>query len=192
MAAPVRADQEFLLPNHKGPWTLEDVLALPEDKGQRIELVDGALLVSPMGALQHQRLIGRIYARLLSAAPPPLEATIELNVVLPGGRLLIPDFTVLRRSDLDGVTVAAQDVLLVGEVISPSSRVQDRVLKSQVYREAEIPYYLLVEPKGSRGATPSAVLMEYVDGDYRETVRDRDGLLELACPFPVTIDLTAS
>lgn len=32
--------------HHEGPWTLEEVLALPEDPSQRVELVDGALLVS--------------------------------------------------------------------------------------------------------------------------------------------------
>jgi Uma2 family endonuclease len=188
MAAPLEAEPEYLLPKHRGPWTLEDVLALPEDQdtGQRIELVDGALLVSPLGSVSHQLLIGRIYTQLLSVVSHPKTATIELNVVLPGGRLLIPDFTVLRRSDPDGVTVAADELVLVGEVMSPSTRVQDRVLKSQLYAEAMIPYYLLVDPKG---AMPSAVLLELVDGEYKEIARSRGGRLGLDRPFPVELDL---
>jgi Uma2 family endonuclease len=192
MAAPAEVEPDYLLPSHEGPWTVEDVLALPEDSTHRIELVDGALLVSPMGSLRHQLLIGWIHAMLFAAAPKHLETTIEVNVVLPGGRLLIPDFTVLDRSgDLDGVTAAAKDVLLVGEVISPSTRMQDRLLKPGLYAEAEIPYYLLVDPKGGKKEkTPSLVLMELVDGEYKEILRDRDGRLELEFPFSVVLDLS--
>lgn len=190
MAAPVDLEPDYLLPPHKGPWTVEDVLALPEDSTHRIELVDGTLLVSPMGSLRHQLLIGWIHAMLFAAAPKHLETTIEVNVVLPGGRLLIPDFTVLDRSgDLDGVTAAAKDVLLVGEVISPSTRMQDRVLKPELYAEAEIPYYLLVDPKGGKKGAPSLVLMELVDSEYKEITRDRDGRIELERPFPAILDL---
>ncbi|MEU0470146.1 hypothetical protein ABZ215_39635 [Amycolatopsis sp. NPDC006131] len=42
------------------PWTVEDVLDLPEDRGCRIELVDGALLVSPAPRSGHQRLLQRL------------------------------------------------------------------------------------------------------------------------------------
>lgn len=191
MAAPIEAKSDYLLPRHRGPWTIEDVLELPEDTTQRVELVDGALLVSPLGGLRHQRLIMRIGSRLLAEAPAPMEPTIELNLQLPGGRLLIPDFSVLRRSGLDTLMVDAADVLLVGEVISPSSRMQDRILRSQLYREAEIPYYLLVDPNGNKGRVPSLVLLEFVDAEYKEIAWDQDGRIELERPFPVTIDLSA-
>jgi hypothetical protein len=49
MAAPVPEVFE-----HSDPWTEEDFLALSVDR--RIELLDGALLVSPSAWLRHQRL----------------------------------------------------------------------------------------------------------------------------------------
>lgn len=40
---------------HVGPWTEEDLVALPED-AQRYELLEGALLVNPPPSPAHQRI----------------------------------------------------------------------------------------------------------------------------------------
>jgi hypothetical protein len=32
-----------VVPRHKRPWTLDEVLALPPDSGDRIELIEGVL-----------------------------------------------------------------------------------------------------------------------------------------------------
>ncbi|MGH8574674.1 MAG: hypothetical protein ACREX8_19200 [Gammaproteobacteria bacterium] len=45
-----------------GPWTEEKVLALPVDR--RIELLDGALVVSPSARARHQRLSSRLWAAI--------------------------------------------------------------------------------------------------------------------------------
>jgi hypothetical protein len=67
------------------------------------------------------------------AVPSDLMATVELNVQLPHGQLLIPDFTVVRRTDFHGVLFPVEDVVLVGEVVSPTGRAQDKVLKRDLY-----------------------------------------------------------
>lgn len=166
------------------PWTVEDVLDLPEDRGCRIELVDGALLVSPAPRPGHQRLL----QRLLIGFPPVLPAGTELlpgvNVRLGGQRLLIPDFVVMNRSGHSGLNCQAHDLLLAAEIVSPSSRVQDRVLKRQLYAEAGVPFYLLVETDGP------AVLFELADGEYRESARSEGGKLTFSQPFAATLDLT--
>ena len=95
MAAPAEARPDVLLPAHEGPWTLDDVLSLPEDNSQRIELVDGMLYVSPLGNALHQRLVFNASYSLRSECPKEFETTIELNVQFDGDRLFIPDFTVL-------------------------------------------------------------------------------------------------
>jgi Uma2 family endonuclease len=52
---------------HVGPWTVADLLAMPED-GIRYEVVDGALIVNPPPALGHQTYSRRL-ANLIEVAP---------------------------------------------------------------------------------------------------------------------------
>jgi Uma2 family endonuclease len=181
------AETDYLLPNHEGPWTLEDVLELPEDNSQRIELVDGMLYVSPLGTAVHQRLVFEASYSLRGACPEEFETTIELNVQFDGDRLFIPDFTVLKHRDAKGLTVPAADVLLIGEVISRSTKVNDLVLKRQMYAEARIPYYLIIDPAED---VPRATLFEFSEEDgYVEISRSENGVLRVERPFPVTIEL---
>lgn len=50
-AQPVQRDSILA---HRGPWAEADYFGLPEQEAQRIELVDGELLVSPHGDGRHQ------------------------------------------------------------------------------------------------------------------------------------------
>ena len=186
MAAPAEAKVDFLLPNHEGPWTFDDVLALPEDHSQRIELVDGMLLVSPLGSYRHQRLVGKVYAALDRACPAEYEATVELNVALSTGRLLIPDFTVVKPCEAD-ITFPVSNLLLAGEVLSRSTRMNDLVLKRHVYAEAEVPYYLIIDP--AKKVAEATLLELEENGKYVEIARSVDGVLTFERPFPVTIEL---
>jgi hypothetical protein len=61
------------------------------------------------------------------------------------------------------------------------------VFKRELYAEAGVAYYLVVDPKGS---PTSAVLFELDDGRYREAARSEDGVLRLERPFPVVLDLS--
>ena len=47
-------------PQHPAVWTLDEVLALPEDQGSRVELVDGTVVVSPAPTAHHQRVLHRL------------------------------------------------------------------------------------------------------------------------------------
>ncbi|MET9231741.1 Uma2 family endonuclease [Lentzea sp. NPDC003310] len=184
MAAPAEtARAQYLLPRHVGPWSLDDVLSLPEDNSQRIELVDGMLLVSPLGSVRHQEVVFDAAAALRAACPDYLKTTIELNVLLSSGRLVIPDFTVIKPREA-GVMFPVSDVVLVGEVFSPSTRLNDEGLKRGLYAEAGIPHYLMVDPSTQ---VVEAVLLELQGEEYVEIARSRNGVLETERPFPVII-----
>jgi len=49
-------------------WTLDDLDAIPED-GNRHEIIEGSLLVSPMPALPHLRALSRLQRLLIRQAP---------------------------------------------------------------------------------------------------------------------------
>ncbi|MGQ0777509.1 MAG: Uma2 family endonuclease [Pseudonocardiales bacterium] len=173
---------------HTGPWTLEEWLALPEGPPYT-ELVDGLLVMSPVSAYRHQRLMVRLWQQLDAAAPAQYEVMPEVNVALGGDRAVIPDFCVIDRPGFDGVILPARHVVLVGEIASPFTRVYDRTAKRALYAEAGIPYLLMVDP-GSQ--PPSAVCYELCDGGYVQCARSEDGLLRLNRPFPVRLALTFS
>lgn len=131
---------------HGGPWTERDFLALPEDWDQRVELIDGELVVSPHGDGRHQTIGHRLTREFEAALPDDIVALHEANVRLSDKSIPIPDVVVTR--DLAGpLLYDVADVVLVAEVVSLSStsKRRDRILKPSLYAEAGIPWYLRVE-----------------------------------------------
>lgn len=164
---------------HAGPWSEEEFLALPVDT--RLELVDGALVMSPSGANPHQRLAYRIWAAL-DAAADGWDVLGEPNVRVGPDRVLIPDVAVIGHADMTSAINDAASVALVVEVVSPGNAAVDRVLKPRLYAEAGIRWYLRVEQDGPVGH------LHALDGEaYREVTRGP--VVGITDPFPATLDL---
>lgn len=171
-----------------GHWTEERFLELPTNR-RRVELLDGALLVSPNPARPHQRLSSRLWAALDLACPDDLEVQEAVNVRLGPERILIPDLAVVTLLDPDGVTCAASEVRLVVEILGPNRRRTGEAVKPALYAAAGIPHYLRIDltPDG-----PDATGYALSDGHYRETTRARPGeRLHLTDPVALDVDLAA-
>ncbi len=167
-------NEALRIPPHPGPWTLDEVLALPEDNGHRVELLDGVLIVSPAPDFAHQRLLGQLIVQLSPSIPAGCELLPGINVVLNPGRLVIPDLAVTTTPGANKVYGTADEMLLAVEIVSASSEVADKILKRHVYAEAGVPYYLVCDPSG-------AILLERIGTEYQETEH---------WPFPVTLDVS--
>ncbi len=164
-----------------GPWTVDDLDDFPEGSTTRYELVDGALLVSAEPSLQHQRVNAQVLRLLQDHAPPELEVFLPVDVRLSPVRQIAPDVIVVRREDATGRRLERPPLLVV-EVLSPSTRTVDLVLKRRVLEEAGVPSYWLVDPDDG-----VVTVLELADGGYREVARGDDVTVER--PFPVRVHL---
>jgi hypothetical protein len=90
----------------------------------------------------------------------------------------IPD-VVVARSGPDVLSVPADDVLLLAEVISPGNFRQDRIVEHNDYAEADIPFYLRVDLHDGVDVVQASVY-ELADGTNREYATVPDGVLRHA------------
>ncbi|NUP34231.1 MAG: Uma2 family endonuclease [Streptomycetaceae bacterium] len=161
------------LEDHEGPWTVDELLDHNQhDRRSRIELVGGALIVSPSPAWPHQKASLRLamqFESALVASDAPFEVAEAANVRTDDA-LFIPDIVV---ADIEAVrsgpvAVSMEDVLLVVEIVSPGNATMDRQLKPSAYAGLGLEHYWRLEPAAG---TPELIVHTLAGGEYKETVR---------------------
>lgn len=120
-----------------GDWTVDDLRDLPDD-GLQYELADGVLLVSPSPRPAHQRAVGRLFAALSASCPSHLEVFVApLDFQPTRRRSLQPDVLVVRRDEI-GELALEQRLELAVEVLSPSTRAKDLLVKRALYEDSGV------------------------------------------------------
>jgi Uma2 family endonuclease len=137
------------MPNTARRWTRDAVLALPDD-GQRYELLDGELLVSPSPRGAHQRALLELALLLgpwVRAQRVGALALSPADLDFGGGQLLQPDlFVGAMRNGQEPVEWEDFGVpILVIEVLSSATARYDRVVKRRWYQRAGVPAYWVVD-----------------------------------------------
>jgi Uma2 family endonuclease len=187
----VSAVPDWLIPPYEG-WHFEDLLALPVDGSQRIELIDGALIPMSPQSKFHVRVIRNLQAHLDRQAPPHLRADSEMTVRIDDDNGPEPDVLVVTASAYEDQERATwyegSDVLLAVEVVSPSSVVRDRERKPQIYAKAGIKHLWRIEDEDGRPVVYTAEL-DAASGGFVVTGIFHDHL-KLSVPFPVDVDLS--
>ncbi|MEP6833739.1 MAG: Uma2 family endonuclease [Gemmatimonas sp.] len=129
-------------------WTVEMLNALPND-GNRYEVIDGELWVTPAPSLVHQRA----QMQLAMLIAPHAEAlgldalTAPAAITFSQAREVQPDLIVLpRRTDGKRATRFADvgRLLLAVEILSPSTARVDRREKRVLYQQERVPEYWIV------------------------------------------------
>jgi Uma2 family endonuclease len=102
--------------------------------------------------------------------------------VLADDIVLQPDLLVTARSDLAADPVPLVPELVV-EVLSPSTRRVDLLLKRSRYEAAGIPSYWIVDPE-----EPSVTVLELEELRYVERLRAVDDqAVQVDRPYPLTL-----
>lgn len=130
-------------------WTRDEVLALPDD-GNRYELVDGELLVSPSPRPLHQLAVAAFYReidgylrrhRLGVALFSPADLDLNDDQLLQPDVFVVPESTDRPFREWAQVGVPS----LVVEVLSASTARNDRVTKRRRYQGSGVPAYWVVD-----------------------------------------------
>ena len=180
------------LAEHTGPWTPDDVEALP-DAGDhaRFEVYEGGVLVvSPAPGVAHQRAsywLHRALAEAAAAAGAGAGVLEAVNVALPGSKLLVPDVVVVAAEAAEETTtrLPCEAVCAVIEIVSPSTVSMDRAIKPAMYAEAAIPVYWRVELQDA----PKIVVSSLSRGRYvTRTTLTAGSRGRITRPFAVEID----
>lgn len=137
------------MPAYPTEWTVDMVRALPDD-GNRYEVIDGELFVTPAPSWTHQRAVVEM---LMLIRPYVHEHRLGDVIIAPadvvfGPRNVVgPDLFVVPL--VDGVIPRTWEevarLLLTVEVLSPSTSRTDRREKRDLYQSKAVPDYWIVD-----------------------------------------------
>ncbi|HUF49794.1 MAG TPA: Uma2 family endonuclease [Longimicrobiales bacterium] len=130
-------------------WTYADYARLPDD-GNRYEVIDGEVYVTPAPGTRHQRVAVRLFMQLYEyvKANGLGEMIWDIDLLFQSGQYFRPDLLFVPReagSELKERGMYGTPGLVV-EVLSPGSRRLDRVKKATRYRDFGVTEYWVVDP----------------------------------------------
>jgi Uma2 family endonuclease len=137
-----------------GSYSLEDYYALPDDV--RAELIDGYLIYMEAPTVQHQDIIGELFYYIrhyLKTKKGPCKvilSPVDVRLNNDNKTILEPDLIIVcdpQKSDGHRINGAPD---LVVEVVSPSSRKRDYLVKLNKYWTAGVREYWIIDPDSSK------------------------------------------
>jgi Uma2 family endonuclease len=173
----------------KVPRTADELADLPDD-GNRYELIDGELFVTPAPVRTHQRMVAQLFMRLHEfAASVGLEVMLSPTAVRASPVTEVePDLLVLPRH-FDGRELHRWEPMsalrLAIEILSPGTARVDRGRKRQLYLESGVPEYWVVDLEAR------AVEVWHVGAEAARIARDTLRWQPGEAATPLDIDLRA-
>ena len=134
-------------------WTVEMLDALPDD-GQRYEVIDGELFVTPGPGEGHQDIVGELYALLRdylmdSGVGKPMVSPADVRRGDRRRNRVQPDVFVVRLRDgkRPAYPYDLHHLLLAVEVVSPSNPLLDYQVKRDLYLREGVSEYWVFNPE---------------------------------------------
>ena len=130
----------------------DDIWDTPED-GNRYEVIDGQLFVTPPPLIRHQRGAGGLYRHLAPHVHAQGLGSLffaPVGLVLDEENGIQPDLVFVSRERSGIISERAIEGApdLIVEVLSPSTQARDRGIKMRRYARSGVPWYWILDPVG--------------------------------------------
>lgn len=135
----------------KSKLDYSDYADLPND-GKRYEIIDGDLYVTPAPGPAHQHALGKLFRCLqdyFEARGIGEVFFAPIDLILTVRDVVQPDLVVTESRQVSARGIEGAPLLVV-EILSPSTRSQDRNVKAQRYATLGVPHYWIVDPEARR------------------------------------------
>jgi len=133
------------------PWTRADLERLPDD-GNRYEVLDGELFVTPQARFDHQDIATQLAIVIGSYVKEhAIGRVVAPGAVVFGKNELQPDIQVIPGAEQRPAGTDWKELptpILVVEVLSDSTRHRDLGKKRDAYRRVGIETYWILDPDG--------------------------------------------
>lgn len=158
--------------------TWDDLEAIPRERpGDRHELIDGELEVTPPPILVHQIVSKNIFRQIdhhVEVGNLGSAFYAPVDVRLTPDNVLVPDILFIshdRRHIMGGKTVDAPPGLVV-EILSPGTRRRDLEVKRDLYARFGVQEYWIVDPEAR-----TVVVLTLLGKQYEPLAVDEDGVI---------------
>ena len=135
----------------QGEYTIYDYYALPEDR--RAELIDGVIYDMAAPTRLHQKILGQMLLQLSVCAeekktgyeviPAPYDVQLDNDIYT----MLQPDIVISSDDPVKNNHHFLGAPEFVVEILSPSTRSKDMLLKANKYHNAGVREYWIIDPK---------------------------------------------
>jgi Uma2 family endonuclease len=129
-------------------WTYSEYARFPDD-GNRYEVIDGEVLVTPAPTTWHQLISGRLFTLLGHYCDQQSIGWVfyDVDLLFQTGQFLRPDLVIVPTASREGLTDRGVELPpeLIVEIVSPTSASIDRVKKPRRYGDFGVPEYWAVD-----------------------------------------------
>ncbi len=141
----------------QGHYTLKDYYALPDE--MRVELIDGVIYDMTAPRRIHQEILGELHLAFAACVKEHNRnhdtkcrvyfAPIDVRLFMDDKNMFEPDLVILCHEDDNELRIEGAPEFVL-EVLSPSTRSKDCLIKLNKYMEAGVFEYWIVDPLRKR------------------------------------------
>jgi len=134
------------------PLTYEDYLTFPDNDGIRKEIIEGELFMSPAPSIIHQRILRKLSFIINEYVNKNDLGEIffaPCDIIFSNINIVQPDLIFISKENyqiLTDLNIQGAPDLLV-EILSPSTKENDRIFKKHIYEKFGVKEYWIVDPE---------------------------------------------